>query len=226
MRTTGDIEDDDDDEDEDDDGNDNEDEDDEGEEDADFEAPMVSAPHPRSPDLAATDVDMEVSRRLQQPGHSAGDDESTRINNRPMGEVATETTAESPESAAPPVDDVERLLLPLAMLPEHIPAQCPPFPSPHTYKQTPVYPEREQDFFRNRMQKAEQSRQAEENLQRLINGSRRGHGMPPASTDTAEPVGEGTQKAKQTARERLEELFPPANFRNTCKRTRLTGYIQ
>ncbi|KAJ2862102.1 transcription initiation factor TFIID subunit 8 [Coemansia aciculifera] len=225
----GDDDDDDDDEDED------EEDDDEGEEDADFEAPATSVMH-TNPSIAIENTDMYDPHQPQLPRQiAAGGNDNDRPGQSGTMRIAETEPAieEEPGLAGYPVDDVERFLLPTLVLPEHIPTQCPPFPSPHTYKQTPVLPEREQDFFRNRMHKAEQSRQAEENLQRLINGPRRDHHSSlPTDDDTqvlaiASDVatGEGVQN-KQVARKRLEKLFPPANFRSTYKRTGLAGYIK
>ncbi|KAI9479294.1 hypothetical protein BX667DRAFT_261364 [Coemansia mojavensis] len=118
-----------------------------------------------------------------------------------------------------------------------IPAQCPPFPSPHTYKQTPVFPKREQDFFRTRMHKAEQSRQAEENLQRLISGpqfdrstliSTANNGSVNGSpVETAQAMAVDQQAtAKRNACKRILQLFPPANFRDISKRSRLAEFIK
>ncbi|KAJ2747811.1 transcription initiation factor TFIID subunit 8 [Coemansia sp. BCRC 34301] len=207
----------------DDDDDDDDDEDDEGEEDADFEAPATSTllTHPsisvEDTDVPPMPLAVEDSDRSRQSGdvHPPAEPEPGH--------------EDKIKSAEQPVDDMERLLLPSLVLPEHIPTQCPPFPSPHTYKQTPVLPEREQDFFRNRVHKAEQSRQAEENLQRLINGPRRDHSKSPTNSDDdvhALAVAADGAQSKHVARKRLEKLFPPANFRSTYKRTRLAGYIK
>ncbi|KAJ2685048.1 transcription initiation factor TFIID subunit 8 [Coemansia spiralis] len=210
--------------------NDN-DEDDEGEEeDADFEAPATSALHTQ-PGMAMDSLDSldpDQSQPQRQP--VTGDNDSDRLDQGVSMRTAESRPGPEPENAT--VDDMERLLLPALVLPEHIPIQCPLFPSPHTYKQTPVLPEREQDFFRNRVHKAEQSRQAEANLQRLINGPRRNLSSQPTdenmqalATVSDVPTSEGAQ-SKQVARKRLEKLFPPANFRSTYKRTGLAGYIK
>ncbi|KAJ2827325.1 hypothetical protein GGI24_002678 [Coemansia furcata] len=210
---------------------DDEEDDDEDDGDADFEAPATSVLLTQ-PSIATEDTGMQDPYQPQLQRQLAVD-----VNDRlrPSGNlrtVETEAVTEEPEAAGHPADDVERYLLPLLVLPEHIPMQCPPFPSPHTYKQTPVLPEREQDFFRNRVHKAEQSRQAEENLQRLINGPRRDHNSLPIEDDTqvlttasSVAAGEGAPN-KQVARKRLEKMFPPANFRSTYKRTGLAGYIK
>ncbi|KAJ2101527.1 transcription initiation factor TFIID subunit 8 [Coemansia sp. S100] len=222
-----------DDDDEDDDEDEDEEDDDEGEEDADFEAPTTSLMH-TNPSIAIEDTDMHDPHQPQLPRHISVDDNDRAGPRESIHPAEPEpATEEEPELAGHPVDDMERFLLPTLVLPEHIPVQCPPFPSPHTYRQTPVLPEREQDFFRNRVHKAEQSRQAEANLQRLINGPRRDHhGSLPTDDDTqAQAIasdvatGEGIQN-KQVARKRLEKLFPPANFRSTYKRTGLAGYIK
>ncbi|KAJ2490595.1 transcription initiation factor TFIID subunit 8 [Coemansia sp. RSA 2050] len=205
------------------------DEDDEDEdEDADFEAPTTSAMHAQ-PSVAIEDLDsLDPHQPQLQSQPAAGN--SDRLDQ--SGSMRTAEPRPGPESNNATVDDMERLLLPALVLPEHIPTQCPLFPSPHTYKQTPVLPEREQDFFRNRVHKAEQSRQAEANLQRLINGPRRDLSSRPTNDDTQAltivsdvSTSEGPQ-SKQVARKRLEKLFPPANFRSTYKRTGLAGYIK
>ncbi|KAJ2880393.1 hypothetical protein IWW38_005958 [Coemansia aciculifera] len=232
---------DDDEEDDQDDDDEDDNDDDEEDEDADFEAPVAGMLLHTLPRISIEDTGMSHAHQLQLSIPLTVDDNSDRP--RQHGDLNLTTDPEgavdeSVESVEQPVDDMERLLLPLLELPEHIPAQCPPFPSPHTYKQTPVLPEREQDFFRNRVRKAEQSRQAEENLQKLINGPRHhDHGKSPSNSsgvaDTQAPeasvgdtaLGDGAQ-SKQAARKRLENMFPPANFCSTYKRTRLAGYIK
>ncbi|KAJ2512580.1 transcription initiation factor TFIID subunit 8 [Coemansia sp. RSA 1939] len=160
------------------------------------------------------------------------------------------------------VHEVERVLLSSSTLPSYIPQHCPPFPSPHTYKRTPVFPKREQDFFRTRMHKAEQSRQAEENLQRLISGlhmdqvkllSGGNQSVKRQKVSAIENIDEAENAAvdiaasktvvpgakrmlqssstdddyqsKHNACKLVQELFPPANFRNVNKRTQLASFI-
>ncbi|KAJ2633736.1 erg10, acetyl-CoA C-acetyltransferase [Coemansia sp. RSA 1290] len=145
-----------------------------------------------------------------------------------------ESPNEQAELKQAPVDTIENMLLPSSVLPDYIPAQCPPFPSPHTYKQTPVFPKREQDFFRTRMHKAEQSRQAEENLQRLISGpqfdrstlvSTANNGSVNGSpVETAQAMAVDQQAtAKRNACKRILQLFPPANFRDISKHAYIVG---
>ncbi|KAJ1815101.1 hypothetical protein LPJ75_002491, partial [Coemansia sp. RSA 2598] len=240
----------------------NDDEEDE-DEDADFEAPTVSIAQPRPSEATTSDTPNDGAQPSndRRPDKATEPDPATKDGLQVPSEEGRENI--SSDSAQPEravADEVEILLLPKKTLPGYIPTQCPAFPSPHTYKHTPVFPKREQDFFRNRMHKAEQSRQAEENLQRLISGpvaaeaavsasvsasesapettptpADQGEvGINPTSSSTdqaqhpepAESSSENAQPAKQhsqQARKRILQLFPPANFRNADKRTRLTS---
>ncbi|KAJ1937887.1 hypothetical protein FBU59_004617, partial [Linderina macrospora] len=118
--------------------------------------------------------------------------------------------------------EIDRLLLPAATLPAYIPKQCPVFPSPHTYKRTAVFPKREQDVFVTRMHKAEQSRQAEENLQRLVTQSAVALEQQQQQEQKQLAPSKKDRKA-QGARQRIQDLFPPANFRHVDKRARLSS---
>ncbi|KAI8320481.1 hypothetical protein GQ54DRAFT_263466 [Martensiomyces pterosporus] len=234
----------------DDDGND--DDDDEAEEDADFEAPEASFLHLQPSAPADSNTSIASERRLQ-PSKNEGQEQQQQQHSVAADRDSAAVDALQPEHAADTAiaeqdDELERVLLPPPTLPEYIPAQCPLFPSPHTYKQTPVFPKREQDLFRTRIHKAEQSRQAEENLQRLISGA---HINPclPGSADSISPpspaeradctAGAEAKAAEQketaaasvggkhsSARQRIQSLFPPANFRNAHKRARLTSFIK
>lgn len=132
------------------------------------------------------------------------------------------------------VEDFERrrmaetmVLLPEPILPEHIPEHLPNFPCPHTYKMSPVFPKREQDFFHTRVHKAEQSRQAEENLHRLISGpqlsSTTNDNNGTDSSDSLDQQELSTTKTSKGARKRIQQLFPPAHFRDMGKRSRLAS---
>ncbi|KAJ2229229.1 transcription initiation factor TFIID subunit 8 [Coemansia sp. RSA 353] len=174
-------------------------EDDDDDEDDDFEAPELNSMHLP---LAADSEPMADSGAEADDTHPHGSD---TVDNVPVP---------APVKAAPKIqDEISTMLKRPTTLPPHVPAQCPQFPSPHTYKQTPVYPEREQDFFRTRMHKAEQSRQAEENLQRLISG--------PHSKDALEDTTRCAPDAKDRAQRRVRAMFPPVNFRDLHKRSRL-----
>ncbi|KAJ2684211.1 hypothetical protein H4R19_006914, partial [Coemansia spiralis] len=162
-------------------------------EDSDFEAPDVGGAD--APDTAAAKQD-EAGPAAEQPA-----------------------SAQAQGPATPPSAAAKAVLLPSLSLPDYIPPHCPLFPSPHTYRQTPVFPKREQDFFRTRMHKAEQSRQAEENLQRLISGP---HAEWDASQDS--PAGPSTH-ANHHPHKRIRHLFPPPNFRMVQKRTRLADTV-
>ncbi|KAJ2848197.1 hypothetical protein J3B02_004002, partial [Coemansia erecta] len=240
-------------------------------EDADFEAPTVSIAYPKPSESVAVAADtLGEDTQLGKNHRPETDAESdSAVQNQseaiPTSESKTNNTLVSdPKTEHAVPDEVELLLLPTKSLPEYIPVQCPAFPSPHTFKHTPVFPKREQDFFRNRMHKAEQSRQAEENLQRLISGpiavdaastasasasapesapesaqvptDKTGTGLDHSSSlDTqhqhpgpTEPSSKNTQPEKpnpQQARKRIFQLFPPANFRNADKRTRLASFF-
>ncbi|KAJ2725721.1 hypothetical protein GGI07_001089 [Coemansia sp. Benny D115] len=254
------------------DGVDDEEEEDEEDEDADFEAPEASIARAQSISASAETTDAAAAANPTEQQTTASNQANTAatatststsgsksLPDTPDNNRATATSAEASgtgnDNGSQPLDDeVEQLLLPTAALPEYIPTQCPAFPSPHSYKRTAVYPKREQDFFRNRMHKAEQSRQAEENLQRLISGplvessettaakdKESGVAMDNAgggseskptqsttasgSTNADESVEQSMNNGKQ-ARKRIQQLFPPANFRNVDKRTRLTSFIK
>ncbi|KAJ2848069.1 hypothetical protein IWW36_003514 [Coemansia brasiliensis] len=202
---------------------------DDDEDDEDFEAPELG------------DISME------DPSNKANDTSETHdLENEPQAigqHTKASTSKEYPNEQAElttkqvPADAIESMLLPSPTLPDYIPAQCPPFPSPHTYKQTPVYPKREQDFFRTRMHKAEQSRQAEENLQRLISGpqfdrntlinSTNNSSVDESTVGTAQATLVGQQATTQRhARKRLLQLFPPANFTDISKRSRFAEFIK
>ncbi|KAJ1766085.1 hypothetical protein IW140_006306 [Coemansia sp. RSA 1813] len=213
-------------------GGDEIDDDVEGEEDADFEAPVVNIAHISEASDAMLG-DNDSTRESVQPEQQTPEDESN---------VQGKEVVELP--AKQRVYEVERVLLPSSALPPYIPSHCPPFPSPHTYKRTPVFPKREQDFFRNRVHKAEQSRQAEENLQRLISdphvdqnkilpsesmdvdtemsqtevSSSSSRALQPSPADTS-------RQSKHNARKMIQNIFPPANFRNMHKRTQLTSFM-
>ncbi|KAJ2551785.1 hypothetical protein EV175_003562 [Coemansia sp. RSA 1933] len=229
----------------------------EGEEDADFEAPAVNTTHISGTPASSDATSRHVSETIQQDVTDGGAAGSPQ--NQPEDKGDSRDGETKPAAKQQREHEVERVLLPSFTLPPYIPRHCPPFPSPHTYKRTPVFPEREQDFFRNRMHKAEQSRQAEENLQRLISdprvdqnrilpsdGShakrRRRRSSTAESINETESVGavntdasqadltpaiEPNRKntAKHTARKVIQNLFPPANFRNVHKRTQLTGFM-
>ncbi|KAJ2162749.1 hypothetical protein GGF46_000474 [Coemansia sp. RSA 552] len=198
------------------------------EDDAEFEAPDMGGMHslfdgPRGPDAAP---DTEEDTQRADSASEQADEPADQQQEAPDNEAET-------SQMLPPPDAIETMLLPLAKLPEHIPAQFPPFPSPHTYRQTPVYPKREQDFFRTRMHKAEQSRQAEENLQRLISRShahQSGQAEPSAGGDAQADVhsskGLSSSDDGLSAQKRILDLFPPANFRDAPKRTRLADLIK
>ncbi|KAJ1799641.1 hypothetical protein LPJ59_001690 [Coemansia sp. RSA 2399] len=238
-------------------GGDETDDDIEGEEDADFEAPAVNITH-GSNTPPFMDITPRESEAIQGENNNATDTVQPK-QHQPEGESNSQGGMETQRH----VHEVERVLLPSSALPSYIPLHCPPFPSPHTYKRTPVFPEREQDFFRNRMHKAEQSRQAEENLQRLISDPRvdqnsilpnessyakrrrssaaktidETEGMAVVTTETLQPGLVSTTTAtattaetnrlndKHNARKMLQNLFPPANFRNVHKRTQLTSFM-
>ncbi|ORX99782.1 hypothetical protein K493DRAFT_108081 [Basidiobolus meristosporus CBS 931.73] len=55
--------------------------------------------------------------------------------------------------------------------PEYIPNHMPPFPSTHTFKQTPVFPQRPEDPNKLRELNTEQTRLVEGNLKRLLMSS-------------------------------------------------------
>ncbi|KAJ2700913.1 hypothetical protein FB645_004839 [Coemansia sp. IMI 203386] len=218
-------------------------EDEDEDEDADFEAPTVSIAQPKPAEAKAAETSDDGPRR-DKPAPAEKDGPEA------LSDEGKETDApQSTQSDQADADEVEQLLLPTTALPEYVPVQCPLFPNPHTYKHTPVFPKREEDFFRNRMHKAEQSRQAEENLQRLISGpiaaesaatspapaDETGAGPPNPSVtldfpqEPTEPNDQSAQPAKrspQQARKRILQLFPPANFRSADKRTRLTSFIK
>ncbi|KAJ2807372.1 transcription initiation factor TFIID subunit 8 [Coemansia guatemalensis] len=228
----------------------NDDEDDDGEEDADFEAPDVSSIHLHYSEATARgDAETIQSPQVldgeeQAPGNRASDEEaipadSAVLDDGPPPGAGRALGSVRPSTSPQPKDPIEDILLPPSILPEHIPPQCPLFPSPHTYRQTPVFPKREQDFFRTRMHKAEQSRQAEENLQRLISGPYVAGGAVavdsssiPDTASGSEQHGSddipGNQDAQfgHRAHKRIMHLFPPANFRDVRKRTRLADFIK
>ncbi|KAJ2452906.1 hypothetical protein EV183_002575 [Coemansia sp. RSA 2336] len=187
------------------------------------------------------DEDFEAPELGGMPTEESSAKANATHNSEDEPQVADQKLESADEQAGPKqeasADAIEKMLLPSSVLPDYIPVQCPPFPSPHTYKQTPVFPKREQDFFRTRMHKAEQSRQAEENLQRLISGpqfdrntliSAANDGSAngsPVETAQAMPV-DPQAAAKRNARKRILQLFPPANFRDISKRSRLAEYIK
>ncbi|KAJ1857338.1 transcription initiation factor TFIID subunit 8 [Coemansia sp. RSA 1822] len=174
--------------------------DDDDDEDDDFEAPELNSMHLP----LATDREPVVD--------SGAEADDTHQHDSDTADIAP---IPAPVEAAPKIqDEISTMLKRPTTLPPHVPAQCPQFPSPHTYKQTPVYPEREQDFFRTRMHKAEQSRQAEENLQRLISG-------PHSEKDALEDTTRCAPDAKDRAQRRVRAMFPPVNFRDLHKRSRL-----
>ncbi|KAJ1675258.1 hypothetical protein EV182_001620, partial [Spiromyces aspiralis] len=122
----------------------------------------------------------------------------------------------------------------VSKLPEHIPEHLPPFPSAHTFRRTPMFPTWHKDAYHMRRKKTEQSRQAEENLQRLVMMARQTTEKTAATTaiirggggdkqgkgegSTREvPEGAGTENAPehppQSTIDSLKIAFPPANFR-------------
>ncbi|KAJ1987942.1 transcription initiation factor TFIID subunit 8 [Coemansia spiralis] len=254
--------------------NDNYMDDAEGEEDADFEAPTVNMSHIPETTTAFSNstCDADHAASVQAPAVIDAN-RSTDTPLHPENAINSDQQQQNSLKATPDlgnddgekkdivssarlhIRDIERALLPSSVLPPYIPSHCPLFPSPHTYKRTPVFPKREQDFFRNRMHKAEQSRQAEENLQRLISSplidrnkqlSKNSNTPPEQShikdkneevnvagkqTDTfndemlQQPDNVENHQTKQNSHKRIQHLFPPANFRNVHKRTQLTGFI-
>ncbi|KAJ2078887.1 hypothetical protein H4R24_004172 [Coemansia sp. RSA 988] len=228
----------------------NDDEEDDGEEDADFEAPDVSSMHLHyseetpSGDAEAIQYPQASDGETRVLGGRASDKEvipadSAVLDDGSLPRAERALSSSRSMTLPQPGDGIEAMLLPSSTLPDHIPSQCPPFPSPHTYRQTPVFPKREQDFFRTRMHKAEQSRQAEENLQRLISGphvagdaAANDASRSPNTTSESEDHGhddissnQGAQLRHQ-AHKRIMHLFPPANFRDVRKRTRLADFIK
>ncbi|PIA17775.1 hypothetical protein COEREDRAFT_91513 [Coemansia reversa NRRL 1564] len=228
----------------------NDDDDDDGEEDADFEAPDISSMHlhyseatvlggaeeVQGPQVLNGETEASGSRALDEEAIPA--DDAVQGDGFPPGSEIGQGSARPPTTPQPK-DAIEIMLLPPPILPEHIPSQCPLFPSPHTYRQTPVFPKREQDFFRTRMHKAEQSRQAEENLQRLISGPYVAEDtgaldatQPPDTTSESGDRGSDNIASNQDAQlghraqKRIMHLFPPANFRHVRKRTRLADFIK
>ncbi|KAJ1942237.1 hypothetical protein EC988_006545, partial [Linderina pennispora] len=130
-------------------------------------------------------------------------------------EERAEERDQSGEQLARQLEDIDAMLLPARQLPSHVPAHCPRLPCPHTYKRTAVLPQRSQDVFVMRMHKAEQSRQAEENLQRLV-----------AQKTQAQEHRSGRPRSEARqggARQRIQEMFPAANFRHVDKRARLSS---
>ncbi|KAJ2613093.1 transcription initiation factor TFIID subunit 8 [Coemansia sp. RSA 1365] len=228
----------------------NDDDDDDGEEDADFEAPDISSMHLHYAEVAAPDDTaavqgpQDLDDDIQALEGGGLDEEAIPADDAVQGGGSSSGLEMGQESARSPItlqpkDEIEIMLLPQPILPEHIPSQCPQFPSPHTYRQTPVFPKREQDFFRTRIHKAEQSRQAEENLQRLISGPYVAEDtvavdttQPPDTTSGSEDHGSDNITSKQDAQlghwaqKRIMHLFPPANFRHVRKRTRLADFIK
>ncbi|KAJ2793121.1 hypothetical protein H4R21_006018 [Coemansia helicoidea] len=174
--------------------------------------------------------DSDEDSDFEAPDVDSADTPDAAAARQPEGAPAAEDPerAQPPPPATPP-SAAKAMLLPSPSLPDYIPTHCPLFPSPHTYRQTPVFPKREQDFFRTRMHKAEQSRQAEENLQRLISGPHAEWAAPaddassPSPRDPAD--GPGAHAKHHHAHKRIRHLFPPPNFRTVRKRTRLTDSI-
>ncbi|KAJ1952147.1 hypothetical protein GGI12_006321, partial [Dipsacomyces acuminosporus] len=169
------------------------------EEDADFVAPETSLLHiqPIPPEIASSSsiyfdehsiqlpaMDQEQQGQLNVEGSNA--DADTPQLQGPTDAVAAQSKKQNGDEAEREHEhehkhetyELELALLPPKTLPEYIPAQCPPLPGPYTYRETPMFPRREQDLFRTRIHKAEQSRQAEENLQRLISGAKINSDMP------------------------------------------------
>ncbi|KAJ2343066.1 transcription initiation factor TFIID subunit 8 [Coemansia erecta] len=174
---------------------------------------------------AVTTAEDTHTANMAEDTHTDNMAEDTHTDNMAEGDTAAVASSEGAASPAPKEakpDEIERMLLPLSALPDHVPAQCPLFPSPHTYKQTPVFPKREQDFFRTRMHKAEQSRQAEENLQRLISGPHAEQTMLRAGADP--DARDAGSLRKDRAQKRILQLFPPVNFHDMHKRSRLAQW--
>ncbi|KAJ2655593.1 transcription initiation factor TFIID subunit 8 [Coemansia sp. RSA 1200] len=267
---------------------DDSDKDAEGEEDGDFEAPAVDITRITETLSFVNPTSHVAERAMDKSASTAGKVQSLHGADAPMlsSSLATADHIDDPSPehqqmeqskatngnnvrngdaellAKHQVHEVERVLLSSSTLPPYIPQHCPPFPSPHTYKRTPVFPKREQDFFRTRMHKAEQSRQAEENLQRLISGPHMdqvkllpggNQSVKKQKVSAIENIDEAESAAvdikaskavmpgakrmlqssgtndnyqsKHNACKVVQELFPPANFRNVNKRTQLASFI-
>ncbi|ORZ15004.1 transcription factor TFIID complex subunit 8 C-term-domain-containing protein [Lobosporangium transversale] len=98
----------------------------------------------------------------------------TSTANIPVATTASTTTTSTPTSTAVPTASVATItptipipkikVTPRTIVPDHLP----PFPSKHSYKQTPVFVKRPTDPQKIRELNAEQSRLVESNLKRLM----------------------------------------------------------
>ena len=89
---------------------------------------------------------------------------------KPKGQESSEDKEKGESGPSKRLKEEEYIIVPQS--PDYIPKHLPHLPSAHTYRQTPVFPTRNKDIFNLRRRKTEQSRQAEENLQRLITVAR------------------------------------------------------
>ena len=88
----------------------------------------------------------------------------------------------------------------------YIPSHLPPFPSQHTYKDTPVFPVREVDLRRIRELATEEGKLGEEALRKLA-GAAKAENTINAVPQTEEDGRRKTQQARNALEETMENVF-------------------